>query len=174
MMRFILPTLALPLFLMAQVAHSEAPVMQTPAPVIYLADNLDEADSLGWCIDTLGRGFAEELQAHSCNPQGGDVQFTLLEDSGLIRSVEYPDYCAEVLQGREAQFGLTICDAENPSQQFRYDRETLALSPANDETLCMSVGSASRSAGPFMSRDLLLEGCADIDPDLRAWIIVNE
>ncbi len=174
MKRSIILTQVLPLLFTAEVAQSEAPVLQTPAPVIYLADNLDEADNLGWCIDTLGRGFAEELQAHSCKPQGGDVQFTFLGNSGFIRSVVYPDYCAEVLQNSETQFGLTICDAANPSQQFNYDRETLALSPANDETLCISVGSNGRSAGPFMSRDLLLQGCADVDQDLRAWIVVNE
>jgi hypothetical protein len=27
-------------------------VVQTPAPLIHLADNLDEPDKLGWCIDT--------------------------------------------------------------------------------------------------------------------------
>ncbi len=172
--QFIIPTLALPLLLAAQIAHSEAPTLQTPAPVIHLADNLDEADGLGWCIDTLGRGFAEVLQAHSCKPQGGDVQFALLEDSGLIRSVAYPEYCAEVLIDGEAQFGLTMCDPANASQQFRHNPQTLALSPADDETLCISVGSTSRSAGPFMSRDLLLLSCADVDRTLRAWIVVNE
>ncbi len=174
MKQFIIPTLVLPLFLVAGIAGADAPVLQTPTPVIHLADNLDEADGLGWCIDTLGRGFSEVLQAHSCKPQGGDVQFTFVETSGLIRSVEYPEYCAEVLQNGDAQFGLTLCDAANPSQQFNYDPETLAISPADDETLCISVGATSRSAGPFMSRDLLLLSCANVDPDLRAWIVVKE
>ncbi|MEP3045222.1 MAG: hypothetical protein ABJL55_04815 [Roseibium sp.] len=46
-------------------AQAEPPVLQTPAPVIFLADNMDEKDDLGWCIDTLGRGFGERLQTHS-------------------------------------------------------------------------------------------------------------
>jgi len=52
-----------------------APIIQTPSPVIYLADNLDEQDQLGYCIDTRGNGFNEELHAHSCKASGGDVQF---------------------------------------------------------------------------------------------------
>jgi len=56
-------------------ANAAPPELQTPEPVIYLADNIDEKDNLGWCIDTLGRGWSEQLQTHSCKPQGGDVQF---------------------------------------------------------------------------------------------------
>ncbi len=54
-------------------AVAEPPQLQTSAPVIFLADNLDEQDKLGWCIDTQGRGFSERLHAHSCKPQGGNV-----------------------------------------------------------------------------------------------------
>ncbi|WP_159020052.1 hypothetical protein [Algibacter sp. L3A6] len=57
------------------VIELNAPIIQTPAPLIHLADNLDEQDELGWCIDTQGNGFAENLHAHSCKPDGGDVQF---------------------------------------------------------------------------------------------------
>ena len=39
-------------------ANSAPPELQTPEPVIYLADNIDEKDNLGWCIDTLGRGWS--------------------------------------------------------------------------------------------------------------------
>ena len=48
-------------------AYSAPPDLKTPTPVIYLADNLDEQDNLGFCIDTVGRGFAERLHAHSAN-----------------------------------------------------------------------------------------------------------
>ena len=58
------------------------PELQTPAPVIYLADNLDEQDKLGWCIDTVGRGLFDRLHAHSCKPHGGDVQFKFDAASG--------------------------------------------------------------------------------------------
>lgn len=46
-------------------AVAAPPELQTPEPVIYLADNIDEKDALGWCIDTLGRGWSEQLQTHS-------------------------------------------------------------------------------------------------------------
>ena len=45
-------------------ANALPPELQTAAPVIYLADNLDERSNLGWCIDTVGRGFGDQLQAH--------------------------------------------------------------------------------------------------------------
>lgn len=63
------------LALLTAPALADTPELRTPPPVIYLSDNLDEVDRLGWCIDTRGRGFSEHLQAHSCKPQGGDVQF---------------------------------------------------------------------------------------------------
>ena len=33
-------------------SNAAPPALQTPEPAIYLADNLDEKDNLGWCIDT--------------------------------------------------------------------------------------------------------------------------
>jgi hypothetical protein len=63
-------------------AKSEPPEVKTPAPVIFLADNLNEPEKLGWCIDTKGRGFSEVLHAHSCKPHGGDVQFLFVQKSG--------------------------------------------------------------------------------------------
>ncbi|NRB29925.1 MAG: hypothetical protein HRU27_04945, partial [Rhizobiaceae bacterium] len=60
------------------------PDLKTPSPVIYLADNLDEKDNLGWCIDTVGRGLSDRLHAHSCKPRGGDVQFKFDAQTGQI------------------------------------------------------------------------------------------
>lgn len=83
------------------------PDLRTPPPVIHLADNLDEKDGLCWCIDTLGRGFSEDLQVHSCKPQGGDVQFSFLAETGSIRSVAYPGYCVTLrMQAEPTRFGL--------------------------------------------------------------------
>ena len=39
-------------FLVTASAIAAPPVLQTPEPVIYLADNIDEQEELGWCIDT--------------------------------------------------------------------------------------------------------------------------
>ena len=55
------------------------PNILTPAPVIYLADNLDEQDQLGWCIDTKGRGFSDRLHAHSCKQRGVTYNFFLIK-----------------------------------------------------------------------------------------------
>ncbi|MEM7446413.1 MAG: hypothetical protein AAF414_24045 [Pseudomonadota bacterium] len=154
-------------------ALAEPPDLQTPAPVIYLSDNLDEADRLGWCIDTLGRGFAESLQAHSCKPQGGDVQFTLEPGRGLVRSVAFPDYCMEHVPDADPVFALNTCDATNPRQQFAYDLGTEAISPAGDPDLCVVVGEQSRQAGPFMSRPLLMALCSETDLAFRAWTVVD-
>lgn len=155
-------------------AWAEAPQIQTPSPVIYLADNLDEKDNLGWCIDTLGRGFAENLQAHSCKPQGGDVQFSFDAETGLIRNVEFSKFCMQHNAGNKPVFGLVPCDAKNNDQQFSYTAETQSISPASNDALCVSVAKESRTAGPFMSRSLLLETCAETDAKFRTWIIAND
>ena len=69
----------------ANVAFADPPDMKSPTPVIHLADNLDEADNLGWCIDTFGRGLSDRLNAHSCKPQGGDVQFRYVRKADIER-----------------------------------------------------------------------------------------
>lgn len=161
------------LILASGAAIAEAPELITPAPVIYLADNLDEADQLGWCIDTLGRGFAETLQAHSCKPQGGDVQFGYEPESGLIRSVAFPEYCVEHSPNADLDFALTPCDPDAVDQQFTYNLETRAISPTDDATMCMVVGSQSRQAGPFMSRPLEMAACSQTPALLREWVVLD-
>ncbi|QUS36291.1 hypothetical protein [Falsirhodobacter algicola] len=161
------------LILAAGAGAAEVPALQTPAPVIYLADNLDEADRLGWCIDTLGRGFAETLQAHSCKPQGGDVQFTFEQNGGPIRSVAFPDFCVEHVPGGEQAFALTSCDADLPAQRFIHDPEAQSISPADDPAMCMVVGTQSRQAGPFMSRSLELAVCDETPESRKEWVVVD-
>ncbi len=162
------------LILASGAAVAEAPELKTPAPVIYLADNLDEEDQLGWCIDTLGRGFAETLQAHSCKPQGGDVQFTFEPENGLIRSAAFPEYCAEHTPNADLDFALSLCDPTMVGQQFTYISETKAISPAGDATMCLVVGSQSRQAGPFMSRPLEMAACSQTPAQLREWVVLDD
>ncbi|MFY0681598.1 MAG: ricin-type beta-trefoil lectin domain protein [Thalassovita sp.] len=152
---------------------AEAPNLKTPSPVIYLADNLDEKDQLGWCIDTLGRGFAERLQAHTCKPQGGDVQFAFDTQGGQIQSVEFSDYCMAHQPNEESTFALVTCDAAAANQQFVYDTDSRTLRTASDDNTCVSVGESSRSAGPFMSRVLLLTNCATTDGAFKEWIVLQ-
>ena len=155
-------------------ALADPPNLQTPAPVIYLADNLDEADQLGWCIDTLGRGFSYNLHAHSCKPRGGDVQFGLEPATGLIRSVAFPEYCMEYQSDQVPMFGLLTCAPTKPGQVFVFDATQGALSPGDDSLDCVTVGGQSRAAGPFMSRDLLLALCVDTDPKYRTWVVKHD
>lgn len=148
------------------------PDLRTPPPVIHLADNLDEKDGLCWCIDTLGRGFSEDLQVHSCKPQGGDVQFSFLAETGSIRSVAYPGYCVTLrMQAEPTRFGLADCNADDPAQGFAYDAESGALNPVDAPDLCLAAGEVSRTAGPFMSRDLVLADCSETDPALWRWVV---
>lgn len=154
-------------------AVASEPALRTPSPVIYLKANLDENQNLGWCIDTIGRGFNTELHAHSCKPRGGDVQFTLLVDTGQIQSVAFSSYCITVVDANHATvpLGLTECDNAAQNQLFDYDSDTNNIHPQSDTSLCLTVGDESRSAGPFMSRDLLLLACQGSDAELRTWLI---
>ncbi|WP_422038275.1 ricin-type beta-trefoil lectin domain protein [Roseibium sp.] len=150
---------------------AEAPDLKTPAPVIYLADNLDEADNLGWCIDTQGRGFGENLHAHSCKPRGGDVQFTFDTASGQIRSVAFDGKCMELIAPGDPAiaFGLRDCADGKAEQVFAFDAPSGHITPGSRPGDCVAAGAASRAAGPFMSRDLILAACATADPAVIKW-----
>jgi len=152
-------------------AHAEEPTIQTPSPVIYLADNLDEKDKLGWCIDTVGRGFAERLHTHSCKPRGGDVQFSFMPETGQIVSVEFENYCMANRPDTESTFGLETCDPKSSEQRFSYDADSRELRPSGRPEKCVIVGSNSRSAGPFMSRNLSLADCLDTEASFKEWVI---
>ena len=155
--------------------RSEAtpPNLLTPAPVIYLADNLDEQDKLGWCIDTVGRGLSDRLHAHSCKPHGGDVQFKFDKASGQLRSAAFEGKCANLLAVAAAgvKFGLVTCNVLAENQRFIYDAAKMRFSPKADTRLCLAVGDYSRTAGPFMSRDLLLTNCASTNAKFLTWRI---
>lgn len=149
------------------------PVIQTPEPVIYLADNLDEQDKLGWCIDTKGIGFNEDLHAHSCKPSGGDVQFYYNEETHQIFSVEYTDYCLEMTGGpvQGMIINLVISDFNSSHQKFNYNFESGEFIPEGDNSLCLAVGATSSKAGIYMSRTLSLEPIEATDGSLKKWII---
>lgn len=98
-------------------ANAEAPDLKTPAPVNYLVENLDEADGPGWCIDTLGRGFATDLQTHSCNPKNGDGQYSFR--TGAVGAIPRdgsnglsPDVTSlfDILKGKEYSAMLAALD----------------------------------------------------------------
>jgi len=154
-------------------ATAEPAKIQTPSPVIYLADNLDEQDKLGWCIDTVGRGFSERLHAHSCKPQGGDVQFKYDASSNQIMSVAFEGKCAEMLAAPKegVKLGLLDCKSGSAAQQFSFDAAKGEFRPGQSTSLCLIVGEGSRSAGPFMSRDLALAAYSATNEKFKRWII---
>lgn len=163
-------------------AYATAPELQTSAPIIYLADNLDEEANLGWCIDTVGRGFNEQLQSHSCKPtkEGGspednDVKFVFDAATGHIASVAFENKCMTLSapDNENIPFELLDC-SDDVSQKFTYDSTSGQFKPVVDETMCVAVAPASRKAGPFMSRDLKLSSCEDTDPTLINWKIKAE
>ena len=151
------------------------PVIQTPSPLIHLADNLDEQDSLGWCIDTVGRDFNSELHAHSCKPEGGDVQFYYNETTLQICSAEFPDFCIEMTGGPVGGMSLSLIESNTDStdQKFIYNEESGEFSPEQDMSLCIAVGATSTDAGIYMSRSLTLEVSETTDVLLKKWVIVG-
>jgi len=153
--------------------NAAPPELQTPEPVIYLADNLDEKDNLGWCIDTLGRGWSEQLQTHSCKPQGGDVQFFYNVETRQIASVEFPGKCATLHETASAGVSFDLLDYSSTSSQqlFTYSADSSEFSPEADRNLCVAAGAGSQAAGPFMSRRLELAPCISTDARLKQWVI---
>ena len=155
------------------VTHASSPDLKTPGPVIYLSDNLDEKDRLGWCIDTVGRGFSDHLHAHSCKPRGGDVQFYYNGKTRQIVSATYANKCATLDQPAAAgtSLGLLDCSSASTQQLFTYHVDASEFRPESDSTLCLAVGETSRSAGPFMSRDLILANCESTEAKYKQWDI---
>lgn len=151
-------------------AWAEPPVIQTQGTVIYLSDNLDEVDRLGWCIDTLGRGFAEQLQAHSCKPQGGDVQFGYNSATQQIYSVEFEGKCMAHLDPINPHVPFWLEDCNDVAHQ-RFDIEDGRIFLVEDPQTCVVVGETSRMAGPFMSRDLTKAPCDTVDPLRAIWMV---
>ena len=148
-------------------ALAESPALQTPAPVLYLADNLDEPDALGYCLDTVGRGLSDRAHLHSCKPRGGDVQF-MYDDQGQIKSATFDDLCLDVSNG----FALTRCTG-GAGQVFTWS-DTAELRLAADPELCLASAPESRRAGPFVARDLVLADCETTPVDLKTWVYLSE
>ena len=152
-----------------------APNIQTPSPVIHLVDNLDEQDQLGWCIDTRGNGFNEELHLHSCKASGGDVQFVYKEDTRQICSYEFTDFCVEMSGGPVEGTGFILVESnvDSPNQRFVYNEDDGEFRPEADTSLCLSAGETSAAAGIYMSRSLTLELSSETDVKLKQWVIVK-
>lgn len=157
----------------SQTATAQTPVIQTKGAIIHLADNLNENAKLGWCFDTVGRGFNDVLHAHSCKPTGGDVQFSYDADTGMIQSVAYEGKCMAYSNPDDADtpFGLLDCMKDDPNHQFIYDKDSLEFRISSDQTMCVSVAETIDNAGPYQSRGLLAAPCAILAPEFKQWVI---
>lgn len=176
--KFILPGAAAVLLAMGALGGAQAapPKIDTPAPIIHLVDNLDEQDNLGWCIDTVGRGFSDRLHSHSCKPADrphGDVQFRYDTATGQIKSAEYANKCAELLAPASAggKLGLLDCAAGSGKQKFEFNASKKEIRVGGNPELCLVVAPTSRKAGPFMSRDLLLGRCDGTENKFKQWVV---
>ena len=158
-----------------EVTSANPPILKTPSPVIYLADNLDEQDQLGYCIDTRGRGFNEELHAHSCKPSGGDVQFFYNKETLQICSVEFTGYCIKMPGGASKGMSLRLVESDTSSsdQKFIYNEDSGEFAPKEGLTLCLAVGETSRAAGKYMARSLTLELSSETDVKFKQWVILE-
>ena len=152
---------------------SGIPNIQSPDPIIYLVNNLDEQDNLGYCIDTDGKGFSNSLQVHSCKPNGDDVLFYYDETTQQICSATYPGFSAAMVGG--PKIGMTISliesDPESSEQKFIYDKESGEFRPKANTELCLAAGSESDDAGPYMSRTLSLQPRESTEKTLKTWMI---
>ena len=162
-------------FLFTSIVSGSIPQIRTPLPVIYLEDNLDEKDNLGYCIDTVGRGFAEKLHAHSCKPRGGDVQFKYDNDEKRIQSATFEGKCAEVIEEIKdgSRLGLFDCSSNSSLQRFDYDFNSKEFRPGLNKNLCLGVAEKSRKAGPFMARNLRIYTCDKLKDKFKKWVIKN-
>ena len=152
---------------------SDEPDIQTKGTVICLADNLNEEAKLGWCIDTQGRGFSDQLHSHSCKPEGGDTQFSFDVKSGMIQSVEFDGKCMTLSEpdNTAIPFGLLDCVDGDATQQFIYDTESMEFRLGTDQSRCVTVAESISNAGPYQSRQLIFAPCADLSPSFKQWVI---
>ena len=129
----------------------------------------------GYCIDTRGRGFNEELHAHSCKARGGDVQFFFNKETLQICSVEFTGYCIEMPGGASKGMSLRlgVSNTSSSDQKFIYNEDSGEFVPEENLTLCLAGGETSRAAGIYMARSLTLELSSETDVKLKQWIILE-
>ena len=169
------PLLLVGVFMGASGSIAASPDLKTPVPVIHLADNLDENDQLGYCIDTIGRGFSDKLHAHSCKPRGGDAQFQYNSNTHQIESSTFEGKCVEILGtvSEGSRLGLLDCSKDVSKQKFDYDADLLEFDPQTAHEFCLEVGNQNRNAGPFMAHKMRILDCAKTNLPPKQWHILN-
>ena len=104
------------------------------------------------------------------------MQFAYDSEARRIVSVEFPGKCATFNESASAgvSFDLLDCSSVSAIQSFIYDTETLEFTLEGDRSLCIAAGTESRTAGPYMARDLVLAPCASTDAALKQWVVKGE
>ena len=107
------------------------------------------------------------------NLKAGTYNFPITIETLQIVSVEFAGKCATLHESAAAgvSFDLLDCSSESAEQKFIYNADTSEFMPESDQSLCIAAGSASKSAGPFMSRVLELAPCASTDTTLKQWVV---
>lgn len=164
-------------------ASAEAPQVPSDPPFIVLADNLDEPNGYGFCLDTAGRDLSDFAHTHSCKPVAqdasgntipNDTQFTYDPGTMRVESVAFPGVCMQVLMSNYlTAFGLLGCN-DHPRQKFVLSSEDQTLRLHQDQTMCVSVAAETLEAGPWSRRDLALTPCNETEDQLKHWIFVAE
>ena len=168
-------------------AFADAPKVPSNAPYFAVADNLDEPNGYGFCMDTAGRGLTDLLQAHTCKPvrvskdkdkeekpTPSDTQFWYDAENKRLESVAFPGKCMQVLMSPYTTvFALLDC-GDQPRQKFLYSTDDKMLKMEEDQTKCISVVSETVKAGPWSSRALALTECDKTEDALKQWIYVSK
>jgi len=117
--------------------------------------------------------LSDQLQAHSCKPEGDDVLFTFAAQKGMIVSATYKGLCMAYSDPENAvnPFGLILCDEADTAQQFVYDDTTMEMRLASDTAQCVTVAETIDDAGPYQSRDLILASCDALNVNFKQWVI---
>ncbi len=162
------------------VPPSPAPIQTTakPDPVfIQLTDPLDEPQF--YCLDVPGAGTGvrldSALQAHTCKPlnTAEDELFTINHPSDGQIYMEAYDLCAEATGTTAgALVYLQIC-SDSPNQRFSIEDGSIRLVSSGEIGICLAVdpGDGIPTGGPsHLRRDLTLESCDTVGPDLSEWI----
>ena len=165
------------LALFASTANAQdtgAAVPDNPGFITLLAD-LDPSVDGDYCWDVVG-GSAESgdrVQAHSCHnrlgPEADQELTTDYPDVGNIY-VTLADLCVaarRVVAG--AQLYVTECSTS--TTQSWISSSDGRVHPADDTSLCVTVGRGMPDGVSLYNRTLTLQACADSTARLTAWSI---
>ncbi len=161
---------------------SGTPAVPSDPPYIVLSANLDEPNGYGFCIDTYGAGQSDLVQTHSCKPSkadaqrndaGNDTRFQYNDKTQQVMSYAFEGYCMQALIASEVTvFALLQC-SDHPRQKFVYDSNDESLRLSEDQSRCVTIATETVPAGPWVKRPLRLETCAEVDPSLKRWTVVQ-